>query len=422
MAPKAHTVALMNHMTKEVYADSLEKAIPETARLQKDIKFVSADKREGKIYVQPVQLTRAHGWTLSTAGDAFGLNQPEPSRGDDARVTGSSFVLRDAISYDAAAKCVKGPRSFVNGTSYLLENMQETASFVLETQLLHGQRDIGVLESRSDDSGTSQTFVFTVGSFIPALWSGLEYGYVQFYGGASGTLLTPSEVQVTIVDIDSRAVTFTGQEADLDAVNADLANATKVYLRDTKSAGMVGLITQVSNTGSMFEIDAAAYSLWKGNTYSAASGALSFAKIIKAVDKPVNRGMPGSMRFYVSPSSWSDCMNDLAALRRYADKAGGSLEQGAEDLVFYGQNGKISIVPHILMKPSEAFGIPSEGRKVVRLGASELTFSMPGTEKGQYWDNLPDNAGYGTRCYWNQAVLLSAPSKGVLINDIVNSV
>lgn len=419
--PAAHTVALMDHMTKEVYADSLEKAIPETARLQKDIKFVGADKREGKVYVQPVQLTRAHGWTLNTSGEAFPLNPPEPSRGDDARVSGSSFVLRDVISYDAAAKALKSPRSFVTGTSYMLENMQETASFVLETQLLHGQRDVGVLESRSNDSGTSQTFVFTVGSFIAALWSGMENGFVQFYGGSSGLLLNNTEVQVTAVDVDTRAVTFTGTEAELDAVNADLANGTKVYLRDTKDAGMVGLISQVSNTGLMFSINAATYSLWKGNTYSAASGALSFAKIIKAVDKPVNRGMPGSMRFYVSPSSWSDCMNDLAALRRFADKAGGSLEQGAEDLVFYGQNGKISIVPHILMKPSEAFGIPTEGRKVIRLGASELTFSMPGSGKGEYWENLPSHAGYGTRCYWNQAVLLSAPSKGVLINGIVNS-
>ncbi len=418
--PAAHTVDLMDYATKVVYADKLENLVPETARLQKDIKFVGADKREGKHYVQPVRLTRAHGWTLNTTGDAFELNAPEPSRGDDAVVEGSSFVLRDVISYDAAAKCLKGKRAFADGTAYMLENMAETASFILETQLLHGQRNVGVLTSRTTDAGVSQTFRFTAGSFIPALWSGLENGFVQIYT-AAGTLLTTSETKVTAVDVDNRDVTFLGIEAELDAVNADLANSPVVYLRDTKDHGMVGLISQVSNTGNLFTINAANFSLWKGNTY-ATSGTLTFAKIIRAVDKAVNRGLMGPMRFYVSPSSWSDCMNDLSALRRYADKAGGKLEQGADELQYYGQNGSIVMVPHILMKPSEAFGIPTGGGKVMRLGASDLTFSMPGSGDGKYWENLPSHAGYGTRCYWNQAVLLSAPAQGVLITGIENSV
>jgi hypothetical protein len=37
------------------------------ARLQKEAKFVSRDKQEGNQYHQPVRLTRAHGWTLSTS-------------------------------------------------------------------------------------------------------------------------------------------------------------------------------------------------------------------------------------------------------------------------------------------------------------------------------------------------------------------
>ena len=411
----------MDYATKDVYADKLENLVPEVARLQKDIKFVGADKREGRHYVQPVRLTRAHGWTLNTSGDAFPLNSPEPSRGDDAKVEGSAFVLRDVISYDAAAKCLKGKAAFVNGTAYMLENMAETAAFILELQLMHGTRNIGLLATRTADADTSQTFTFSAATFIPALWSGLEQGFVQIYGGVSGTLLTPSETKVTAVDTDTRAVTFLGTESELDAVNTDIANAPAVYLRDTKSSGMVGLIQQVSNTGTMFDISSATYSLWKGNSY-ATSGALSFAKIIRAVDKAVNRGLMGPMRFYISPSSWSDCMNDLSALRRYAEKAGGKLEQGADELQYYGQNGAIVMVPHILMKPSEAFGIPTGGNTVMRVGASDLTFSMPGSGEGKYWENLPDHAGYGTRCYWNQAVLLSAPSKGVLITGIENSV
>jgi hypothetical protein len=408
----------MDAMFKKVYAKNVENLIPKSSRLQQDCKFVPAEQREGGSYNQPVALSRSHGWTLSTAGDAFALNAPEPARSDVAVVTGSSFVLRDAISYDAAAKAVKGDRAFVNGTSYLIENMTDTASFVLELQLMHGQRNVGVVESRSNDSGTTQTFVFSKATFIAAMWSGLEKGFVEFYNGA--TLLTPSETQVVSVAIETRAVTFTGTESELDAVEAAIgANTPGVFLRGTKSAGMVGLISQVSNTGNMFDIDAATWSLWAGNTL-ATTGTLTFAKIIQSVDKPVSRGLMSDMRFYVSPRSWTDCQNDLAALRRYANKAGGKLEQGAEELVYYGQNGSIELVPHIFMKPSEAFGMPKG--KAIRLGASDTTFSLPGQSAGKYWENLPDHAGYGTRCYWNQAGFLPCPAQGILISGIVNSV
>jgi hypothetical protein len=417
----SYDTAKLDFAFKDVYASDLMDLTPSTSRLQKDIKFVGNDQREGRAFVQPVRTTRPHGWTLDVTGGAYLLNDPEPSRGDEARVTGSSFLLQDVMSYDAAAKAVKGKRAFINGTSHMVEGMADMASFVLEMQLMHGQRDVGVLMAGGAGGTTStQSFVFTVGSFIPALWSGLENGFVEFYT-AGGAPLTPAGAKVTAVDIDARTVTFLGNTAELDAVRAGLGSAPQVYLRNTKAAGMVGLISQVSNTGVQFGIDAAEYSLWKGNTVTAGSATLTFQKIIRAADKTVVRGNSGPMRFYVSPTSWSDCMNDLSALRRYADKAGGKLEQGADELQFYGQNGSIVLVPHILMKPSEAFGIPTGGSKVKRLGASDITFSMPGTGRDKYFHDLPSHAGFGTRVFWHQAVFMSCPAQGVLVNNIVNT-
>src|ERR1043165_5126185 len=98
----ANVVSTLSGLFKEVYADKLESLVPKAARIQKEAKFVSRDKQEGNQYHQPVRLTRAHGWTLSTSGDAFALNQPEPARTQDAVLQGSSFVLRDAIFFTAA--------------------------------------------------------------------------------------------------------------------------------------------------------------------------------------------------------------------------------------------------------------------------------------------------------------------------------
>src|ERR1700741_2482404 len=146
----------MDGLFHEVYADEIVKLIPAAAKLQKKIPMVGADQQEGIHFNQPVQLTRAAGWTLSTDPGAFPLNPPQPSQSGNAQVQGSAFVLRDAISYVAAAKGVKGSgkaqkKAFVNATSYVIENMTETAAFVQEILLLHGQRNIGIKNTRITD-------------------------------------------------------------------------------------------------------------------------------------------------------------------------------------------------------------------------------------------------------------------------------
>lgn len=418
----ANVITTLNGLFKEVYADNLEVLVPKAARLQKDAPFVSRDKQEGNQYHQPVRLTRAHGWTLSDSGDAFPLNPPEPARSKDATIQGSSFVLREVISYAAAAKLSSGKgkdqkRAFVSGSAYMVENMTETAAFVKELQLAYGQSDVGIKESRSNDSNTQQTFVFTKATFIAAMWSGLENGWVDWWTSDGVTQLNSGEVKVINVNTDTRAVTFEGLEADLDAVNS--ATSPKVYLRGTKAAGMLGLRSIIANAGLMFGINASDYSLWAGNTYSAASGSLSFAKIMRGMNKPVNRGLMTDMNGYINPKSWTDCQNDLAALRRFADKAGGKLEQGADALMYHSQNGSVTLVPHIFLKPSEAMFVPKG--KMIRVGASDTTFSPPGVDADSFWENLPDHAGIGTRCYWNEALFLPCPAQCLLINNIVNS-
>jgi hypothetical protein len=412
--------AVASALLKEVYGDELKDLVPKAARLQKDAKFVSRDKQEGNLYHQPVKVTRSHGWTLSTSGDAFPLNQAQPARTADAQVRGSSFVLREVISYDAAAKLLSGKgesrkRAFVAGSAFMVENMTETAAFVLEMQLLHGQRDIGVVSSVSG-SGTTRTYVLTAATFIPALWAGLENGYVDAFDTTGATQRNATgSFQVTAVNVESRSITLSGIDAELTATVA----TDKFYLRDTKSAGMTGLLSIASNSGTLFNISASTYSLWAGNSYSAGSAALSYIKILQAMNKPVNRGLMSDVIGYVSPKSWTDCMNDLSALRQYVGKAGGEIEQGSDGIKFHGQSGSMELVPHILMKPSEAVFFPKG--ELMRPGASELTFQTPGKSDKELFEHLPDHAGYGLRNYWNQALFCAAPAKCLLVTDIVNS-
>lgn len=417
-------VLTMDGLFREVYANEVEGLVPDSDLLAKLIEFVPQEQREGNLYHQPVILTREQGYTLNgasaTVGTAFALNAAEAAQSQDAQVQGIEFVLQSAISYGAASRLLKTPeagrvRAFVQGSQYLVENMIETASFVREVQLLYGQTGIGVVGvANGPATTTTQSYTITDAQWASGIWAGMENGFVDAYDTTLVTKRNAADVQVTLIDVDTKTVTLIGAAADLDAIVA-----TDVFsLRGGIVNDMAGLDKQLTNSGTIFNINAANFSLWKPNSFSANAGPLSFTKLIQALNKPTSRGLKEPFCFIVSPATWTDVMNDLSALRRYTESAGGSLEQGSESLTFYSQSGHIEIKPHIYVKAGEAFGFPPG--KAVRVGSDDITFRLPGGND-RFFENLQQNAGYGLRCYFNQAWIFRTPARGVKITGIVNS-
>lgn len=56
MAIQANTLATLDGFFKNVYANKLEKLVPEDARLQQLVKFLPKEKMPGLQYNQPVVL------------------------------------------------------------------------------------------------------------------------------------------------------------------------------------------------------------------------------------------------------------------------------------------------------------------------------------------------------------------------------
>ena len=78
----------LNSLFKEVYADRLERLIPDNVRLQTDIKFSEADST-GDVFIQPVMLTEEQGFTHSNdKTSAFYINDAIPAEYKDAQVDG----------------------------------------------------------------------------------------------------------------------------------------------------------------------------------------------------------------------------------------------------------------------------------------------------------------------------------------------
>jgi hypothetical protein len=339
----------------------------------------------------------------------------------DAQINGSQILLREFMDYESAAKAAKGRNAFIDATALMFENMLKSMRKRLEVELLYGQQGVGKVSSKS--ASTSPTVItFTADSWAPGIWAGSEGMQFDVWSAQSaGTNRnTNAALVVSAVDIDNKQVTFTGNNTD---INAIAANDHLFYYGAKSSAGttqeMAGIDKIVNNSGSLFNVDASVYSLWKSTSYSASSAALTFNKVKAAIAAAVGRGLDEDMMLLVNPKTWDNLLSDLAALRRYVEKQGKgtSYEIGSENIVFYSQAGSIELTPSIYVKEGNAYGLVKNNWK--RIGATDVTFETPGYG-GQIFTQLSGNAGFDVRCYTHQAVFCEMPARQLLINNIVN--
>lgn len=386
------------------------------------IPFVPKQKELGNLYHQPVVVAYPSGFTHAAASaGAFTLNGPVASTMKDAQINGSQIVLREYMDYEAAAKAAKGRNAFLDATSLMFENMQKSHRKRLEIELLYGQAGVGVVSAKS--ATTSPTVItFTDATWAPGIWAGSEGMKFDCWSAVSaGTNRnTNAALVVSAVDIDNKQVTFTGNNTDINAITA---GDHFFFFGGKDSSGasqeMAGIHAILSNTGTLFNISASSYSLWKSTQYSAGSAALTFNKVKAAVAAAVGRGLDEDMVLLVNPVTWDNLLSDLAALRRFVEKQGKgtSYEIGSENIVFYSQAGKIEIVPSIYVKQGSAYGLVPSSWK--RIGATDVTFETPGYG-GQIFTQLSGAAGFDVRSYCHEAVLCEMPARQILLSNIVN--
>ena len=84
--------------------------MPESSVLQKRVKFVENDKREGRLLHQPVLLSLPTGMTFGVG--AVALNNPVASTMGDAQIAGAGMTLADRITYDVAAKAAHSSEAY----------------------------------------------------------------------------------------------------------------------------------------------------------------------------------------------------------------------------------------------------------------------------------------------------------------------
>jgi len=411
-----NTVATLDGHFKEVYASKIRDLVPEGMKMLKLAEFSAAEKLLGNLYHQPVVLGLEHGFTYGgSAGEAFLLNAAVASPNRDAQVKGHELVLVSAISVGAASRSISSKAAFEQETKRLVQNMLKSTQIRMEIQLMYGQSGIAKV-------GIVAGNLLTIcgSEWAAGIWSGSKNAALEIRSQAGVLRGTCNVVKPNLkdqtVEVD---VMPAGVSGNPDSENAA---ADVVYFKGAYNKEFAGLHKIITNTSTIFNIDAAEFDLFKGNTVlcgasEANKAFISFEKVEEAIALCMEKGLTEEdVVCLVNPKHWNKLMTEQAAKRQYdTSYSSEKMENGSKSLIFYGQNGKIEIHASLFVKEGFAYIFPPA--ELERIGSSDITFERPGFP-GKFFREMETSNGYELRAYSDQALFTSAPGKMAVLKYI----
>ena len=413
----AHSTSTLEGIFKRVYDNKVRFIYPNGVRVIKDIPFRGGDKRPGESFNAAITLVFENGFTyLAPAAPIQTLQPAAVGETKRASVDGFQVILRSQVDYETIAKAsTAGPRAFVQSTKHIVTNMANSFRKRQEIETLYGQADLGVVQSIP----AADTIQITAESWAPGIWAGAEQAVVDILN-AGLTAIDDATITVLTVDFTLRRIQFTAALAG--AVGAGdrvfWVGAVIAPLPTHQSAIGIHQILSLT-TGTLFNIDVAAFTLWRANSVDAGGSALDMDHIQEAVARIVEKGGgEGRLCLYVSTATWVDLIGDLAALRRFQRADGNArYEAGAEAITFWTQSGPVEIKPSIFVKGGFAYLLDLGAW--TRIGAQDFAFGDPAER--QVFHRLEEKNGYDARAYANQSVFCDAVGHNTIITNIVNS-
>lgn len=421
------SITTLDGFFKERYGDAVENAVPSGGNdiIASKIRFQEADKL-GDSYHEPVRLRRSMGWTFAggaLAGTAFALNDVVSGQTKDASVTGNEFLLRDQMAYGVISRAASSMEAFGRAFDEVVADMTESSLLARELCLLYGSDDIGTIESVTG-SGTSRTWVLTLGGTSAAIWYQFEGARLDVFDGATqrntAAPITVEHVEVIDTGTDKGKVelTVSGDAGDLTAC---VANDVLVP-KGAKDNWMVGISAVAKNTGTLYGIDASQYGLWKATSMDNGSAVATMATLLHALKKNALKSGMGQRSALCSLSTWTDLNNNIAALQRFLDsKQKAGVDLGTSGINVQSNKMQLDIEPHPLMKEGELLIV--DWRKFKRVGSRDHSWRLPVSgQQERFFHELPGQAGFELRCYWDQALFCRRPGSITRIFNIKNSI
>lgn len=397
------------------YASKVVDAVKIKSHFARTCPFEAA-ARIGDFYQVPVALTLEHGVVYNADGSVASTADPGAWAAETrpAQVQGSEIYINSQISMKAISSANGGEVKYGPTAAFMVKRMAMSMAHVLELNCIYGQT--GIAETTEiTASGTTGTFTVSAGTFAPGAWLGAEGKALDLFAtvGAAAPINATALIRVTSVDIPTRVVSFSCNSSDaaaLDAATTSFVFARRANAGSNSFREAAGLNKVVTNTGTIYNISASNFSLWRSQVVDAAGAALSLQHIVDLMAKLSDAGLSGEkLNILVNPKPWGRMMLDQAALREYKleDISRNKYENGAEGLLFRGQTGEVELISHPYVFPREAFAyVPSV---CMRVGSSDVTFNMPGVE-GPLMVMLESSTGFLYRGYSDQAWFTDHPA------------
>lgn len=406
-----NTTSTLDGLFKTVYGPSQVDLLPDFAILSRKVDFKPTEKI-GQRYEVPVKLQYEGGFSYGASGDgAFTLNSAIAGKIARAQVDASQIVLRSQLDYESAFKAVSGGKqAFQDATQALIENMMESFAKRQELAMLYGQRSLGQVSVNN-----AGVLTITDASWSPGIWVGMKDCILEAFDALTASANQHNgDLTITSVDLAAKTVTVSGTNG---AVTTNDFLFFKGARTTTALKEMSGLDKILTNTGSLFNIDASSYELWKSTSY-AVGGAISMEKTLLAAAQAVPLGLKEKAMCLVAPKRWAKLNNDLSALRRQDSSYDPrSFENGVDGIVYHGVSGDLEIVAHPFMKEGEGEILPQ--KRLKRIGATDITFRRPGNPDNIFVE-LQNSAGFELRAYSDQQIFCEAPSYCVKMTGITD--
>lgn len=418
------SLSTINGFTKTRYGQ-LRKSIPRWAIIQRLIKFEER-ARVGKDFREPLWLRGSQGVTFnagSNLGTVYTLNAPISPQFEEAVLTPAEIMMREQLAYGAMlAAWSAGETAFGNLLDQIIFGMDEAHRFNVEALMLYGGTSIGTVQTITANTATTLIVQLSAASWAPGIWCQGEKMLIDFYDVVGGTLQnTNAAFEFTSFnDIDNRKILITGNSSDV----TTLGTGAQTWVITFRSAGgataatMTGIDKILTNAGgTLYGINASNYNLLQSSSYAITTSA-TLSTFHTAATRVVQRGGYGKITFLMNPYVWQDLCDDQSALRRFKDDQKREYVQGAEELTFYGTTGAaMSLIPHPMVKQSEAFGLMLE--EWIRGGVSDLTNRLPGAGDDNFFFDIPDKAGAEIRNFSSQFLYCPKPAKQIKVSGIV---
>lgn len=397
---------------KTIYAQ-ISKVLPEDAILQDEVDF-SEDDATGEKIVFMVPLTYCHSFSYgpsSGASTTITLNDAQPPYIGKAEVEGYQLIGRIQMDYPYLSKAAsKGKRAFQAAMDASMESLVESARRRIEISLLHGQMSLGKVQTNS-----SGTLTITAATWSPGIWVGMKDCVLTAFDALTASATQDNgDLVVSSVVPASRQVVVTGTSG---AVDSNSYLWFKGSRSDTAFNEGAGLMKIASNTGSLFGLSAATYDIW-GAVQKTVSGPITFAKVQEGQAEAQVKGLREETLLLVAPKRFAELNTDMAADRVFdSSYSSAKGEMGVSEIVYHSAAGVIRVKGHSLMKEGEAVSFPPS--KCLRVGSTDLTFELPGTN-GEMLLHIPDKNVYEARCYSDQVFFCKTPGRIVSYSSITD--